>query len=895
MNLHATECDTEPVVGEFLPPPYEDPHVLRQFQELIARVSEAIMPVWPLKDYIAVNPLAGLSERSFGETREYLRIVSDCETLMPLAYYAEQFVEGELGIAEIEAALSELAESEEAGQTPWTVEQVVQTLQDAYAKKQGDNESPVRKRHRIRTMAETCDASLATSWQETIVDEISKHLAAHYDEGQATWKSPWKDLTLFQAWRSAASKDLSMEIAGLPGFREYVSSLPGSARSALLKCLSDLRIPRSLWESFLLCQALSIPGWAAWTRYQDQQQAEVSDADHFLGLLAIRLAYDAGLGRGLNIQFNWGFYGNAESAVLPKESAAEVRDARLRQLLLRATEIRYRETLLGSLSPAELSESVDRESAGETVSTDRKLAQLAFCIDVRSERFRRNLERVSDEVETFGVAGFFGMPIESIELGGCEGDHHVPALLKPSLRVRETLSADAQQPEPTTVESRQRCRDWRALWQSFQTSAVGCFSFVETTGLWYGVKFAKWVLGFPVADPSEGRWDGIHRRDRDKVALAIDPTDLQTLGEKEQVQLAASMLGAVGLKSDFARLVVLCGHASQSANNPLAAALDCGACGGHSGEPNARLAAMLLNRPEVRRGLSEQGIEIPEDTCFVAALHNTTTDQLEFFDQDSMPSRVSADLDQLKAMAEQAGLQTRQERHVETAAQAGESSNADTLVQQLATDWSEVRPEWGLAGNAGFVAGPRSWTRGANLDGRSFLHSYDHRQDEDGTVLETIMTAPMVVAHWINMQYYASVADHGRFGSGSKAVHNVVGQFGILSGNGGDLKTGMAWQSIHNGKRFQHHPLRLQSVIVAPREKIQAVIDTHAVVRNLLAGGWMHLIAIDQGRAFRYGHDGRWRSLGDLGRLQSDTQGSQNRRERENARPPQPTFAASDA
>ncbi len=143
----------------------------------------------------------------------------------------------------------------------------------------------------------------------------------------------------------------------------------------------------------------------------------------------------------------------------------------------------------------------------------------------------------------------------------------------------------------------------------------------------------------------------------------------------------------------------------------------------------------------------------------------------------------------------------------------------------------------------------------------AFLHSYDHTQDPDGGVLETIMTAPMVVAHWINMQYYASTVDNRHFGSGNKTVHNVVGRFGILSGNGGDLMTGLPWQSLHTGDDYQHLPMRLQSVIAAPRGSIERVIEKHEAISDLLTGGWLHLIAIDEGTVYRYAEDGSWQAV----------------------------------
>jgi uncharacterized protein YbcC (UPF0753/DUF2309 family) len=442
------------------------------------------------------------------------------------------------------------------------------------------------------------------------------------------------------------------------------------------------------------------------------------------------------------------------------------------------------------------------------------------------------------------------MPIEFVPIGQSQGNSHVPVLLKTEFQLHEGLHETKSTRESAAMKRRSQARSWRKSWKDFQRSAVGCFSFVETTGLLYAWKLLSRAVGRK-GPTSDSRYDGIESSDHKHLGPTLRGLNHQGITTSHQVDLAASMLTNLGLTDNFARLVAFCGHTSQTENNPLAAGLDCGACGGHSGEPNARLAALLLNQKYIRSALAERGIKIPDDTYFLGGLHNTTTDRIEFFDLDEVPESHRTDVQELIDHTLATSKQTKIERMPIVAS----DSIAD--VMRRAVDWSEVRPEWGLAGNAAFIVGPRTMTKNVDLEGRSFLHSYDHQNDPDGAVLETIMTAPMVVAHWINMQYYASVIDNTHFGSGNKTVHNVVGQFGILSGNGGDLQTGLPWQSLHTGEDFQHLPLRLQSVIAAPRESIDQVIQKHEMVANLLNNGWLHLVAIEDGVAYRYA-EGRW-------------------------------------
>ncbi|MFN3371190.1 MAG: putative inorganic carbon transporter subunit DabA, partial [Sphingomonadaceae bacterium] len=185
-------------------------------------------------------------------------------------------------------------------------------------------------------------------------------------------------------------------------------------------------------------------------------------------------------------------------------------------------------------------------------------------------------------------------------------------------------------------------------------------------------------------------------------------------------------------------------------------------------------------------------------------------------------------------------------------------ASAATLARR-ARDWAEVRPEWGLAGCAAFVAAPRAATAGLSLDGRAFLHCYDWQRDAGFGTLELILTAPVVVASWISLQYYGSSVAPDLFGSGNKLLHNVVGGIGVLEGNGGRLRAGLPWQAVHDGERLVHPPLRLSVLVEAPREAILGVLARHPGVATLFDQGWLHLFALEAGRiAARYRPGGDW-------------------------------------
>ena len=614
-----------------------------------------------------------------------------------------------------------------------------------------------------------------------------------------------------------------------------------------------MRVPAKAHEAYFTALLMSINGWASWCAYQRwQARLEQRDDAQIVHLLAVRLAWEWLLHEGhpaLHVADKLSDAWSASDGVVRHAQAALEHDWLWQAALERSYQAPLCQGLMTAPTPA--------------AATNPPAVQAVFCIDVRSEVYRRALEAASPAVQTLGFAGFFAMFVEYRPLGSEMVRPQLPGLLAPGLCITDECD-ESQAPGLGEVLADRRKKNllWRQQWQTFRSGAGSTFSFVESCGLLYSAKLLKGSFGAQ-ADPPTVEQTGLPADQRHTLRPRL-PThggpDLEA-----RITSAATALGAMGLTTDYARLILMAGHGSTSANNPHAAGLDCGACGGQTGEVNARMLAQLLNDPAVRAGLHARGLLVPSSTWFVAGLHNTTTDEMQLFDTDLVPQSHAADLTTLKGWLGDAGQRARAER----AASLGLSplaTDADKLhdaVKARTTDWAQVRPEWGLADCATFIVAPRSRSQHLNLAGRSFLHDYLWQRDPGFGVLELIMTAPMVVTNWINLQYHASTVDNPRYGSGNKVLHNVVGgNVGVFEGNGGDLRIGLPMQSLHDGENFRHTPLRLSVFIQAPQAPIDAIVAKHTTVRHLLDHEWLSVfrLADDEG-VWRYLPGGRWEAV----------------------------------
>lgn len=806
----------------------------------LRRAVGRIAPAWPLDRFVAVNPYVGLTDHRFADAAQRLATVAGARSTLPVEWYLGAVASGRVTVEDVDTSLRALDAHRSAGARDGH-ELLALARRDA-------SECDAARTPRVPTVAAVATACTGIDWGHLATDRISAWAASYFDAGQALWPAARPGDPPYAAWRFEAEADRTPEVMGLRGFRRHVRSLPDDPGRAAAAALAGLAVPDAGLDRYLHAVATGAGGWLAHAaRLAFEARLHGGDDPAPVELLVVALCWELGIARCVRAP---GFR-EAWARAREELSRAPARDATAacvrRVVLHEAFERAERRRFVTTLSRGPGAAGTSHPPVGVRPVPE---VQAVFCIDVRSEVLRRHLESAAPSVETLGFAGFFGMPVAYAPLGLDGSAPRCPVLLTPSHTVAETLDGDGAATAPA-VAHRRAVHHVRRAWKSFKMGAVSCFGFVGPVGLAYLPKLFgdAWGRSRPVPAP---RTDALPRGARG----SLHP-DTASIPMTDRVALAEGALRGMSLTRDLAPVVLLCGHGATTTNNPYDSALACGACGGFDGEVNARVAAAVLNDPQVRDALAGRGIEVPPTTWFVAARHDTTTDDVTCFDLDRVPAAHAATVARLRCALDEAARRARAER----AQRLGVATpDADDAVRRRARDWAQVRPEWGLAGCRAFVAAPRARTAGLDLGGRVFLHSYDCRADDGFAVLELIMTAPMVVASWINLQYFGSTVDNERFGSGDKTLHNVVGRLGVFEGTAGDLRVGLPWQSVHDGRRLQHEPLRLTVAIEAPTEAISAVLDAHPEVRALCANGWVHLHAMaDDGTvAWRYAGDAGW-------------------------------------
>jgi uncharacterized protein YbcC (UPF0753/DUF2309 family) len=721
-------------------------------------------------------------------------------------------------------------------------------------------------------------------------DVLIRFCGAFLDQGLARWQLPRRDKGFYRAFCALYRRPLGPPDRWLRGLAPELRRLEGgnvSPLESVRESLEALGVGPTEWDDFLPATLLALRGWAGmvhFLRERGDRAVRPVPADGLVEFLAVRLLLDrlalAHVAREA-LGFPgplWALRAELRQHLGPPQMPSPEQRAfvvfQLAQVLGWSPAELHR---LGEGGWATLLEEVETFPAIERrrilhLAYEHRLYtqaldalalhnrtphpepsaprfQAVFCIDEREESLRRHLEEVAPDAVTFGIAGFYFVPMY---YRGVADAHFVPlcpAAVPPRHWVVEEVVEGAGEAH------RRHARRRRALGLVSHAFHVAGRSFVlgallsAAGGVLASVPLtARTLLPRLTARLRRRAGRFVQAPRLTRLRLERDEATPGSEGGRvgfsldEMTDMAERVLRDMGLTSGFARLVLLLGHGSTSLNNPHESAHDCGACGGSRGGPNARAMAHILNDPRVRDRLKARGLDIPATTAFVGGMHNTSSEAVTFYDLDRLPESHRWEFEVARAAVEEAAGRDAHERcrRFESASLSLSFEAARQHVEGRAEDLAQVRPEWGHATNALCVVGRRSRTRGLFLDRRAFLNSYDPTQDDaDATVLTRILQAAVPVCAGINLEYYFSYVDNPGYGCGTKLPHNIAALLGVMDGAASDLRTGLPWQMVEI-----HEPVRILFVVETRPETLLRVLERNPGIGKLCRNEWVRLAVL---------------------------------------------------
>jgi uncharacterized protein YbcC (UPF0753/DUF2309 family) len=709
---------------------------------------------------------------------------------------------------------------------------------------------------------------------------------AYLDTGHAYWPMMERDRGFLQSvllHAASGGPDLRDWLAGLPAVAAGLLRRPGGAPTAdqiVEEELQRLQIDRPDAERFIVDTLLALRGWAGMVHRLEARPdlwPEPVARPRLVELLAVRLVLDRlgaehFLNRGgvpagplvqrlarlpapppveradpawtlLQVALLLGLGADGLRRLGPTGLAAlEDVIARTtpfsRQLILQtAYERTYRRRMVDAVAS-------HWPLAAHVPPPARPSAQVVLCMDDREESFRRYLEEQDPLIDTYGLAGFFGVAMMYRGLDGAKARPLCPAPVTPRHLVEEVVVDERAGAHAAGAAVRARKAKLKE----------GAYTARDTLLRGSLLSLGGWLALVPLA--SQLLSPRLHARltqrpARQKTRLRLlrpspDARDGRGLllgySFDEMADIVTRVLQDIGLVKRFARLVAILGHGSHSANNPHRGAYDCGACGGGQGGPNARAFAVMANSAEVRQILRGRGIDVPDDTFFLGGFHDTANDAVDWLDLDLVPPSHAADLAALNQKLAVARENNALERARRFMSAPLDLSPAQALahVEARAEDLAQPRPELGHATNAVALIGRRQWSRGLFLDRRAFLISYDPSIDPDAQIISRILAAAGPVGAGISLEYFFSFMDPALYGCGTKLPHNVTGFLGVMDGYSSDLRTGLPWQMVEI-----HEPMRLLLIIEATPAMLGKVLERHPPVAQLVVNQWVQIVSLD--------------------------------------------------
>lgn len=725
------------------------------------------------------------------------------KTYLSLAEYRDLYINGKISDAAVDRAI--LQHTDQGSISEWRNRLVLEKLDEEVLPQVGRLRANWKSHFRINLDKE-------------VYPILFRIVGNYLDQGVALWALPRQPEGFLETMRQLEQSS-AKSFFRTKAPRELLLKKETTLEQLLERIVGDLKYH----EHYLFDMQFSHPGWSGMVSVVEQSSISLLRKrkillEEFI-IMELLLELDV-LTRKLGEKFT----PLTDGIDIPETQLFEVgafKDLDLvRSIWQEAFENSYFDEVLNAV-----------QSQSQRKKNVRPSFQAMFCIDDREGSLRNYVELVAPEAETFGTAGFFNLPIFFLPEHGHFKIKVCPNPVEPQFIIKEK-------------EAKVRHKSESTFFGLHQNVALGWIT-AQTLGFWSAMKMTKniflpgksplMVSSFQHMDP-QGKLKMERKEDENEdgclVGLTVD----------EMTDRVEGLLKTIGLLDNFAPLIYLVGHGASSINNTYYAGYDCGACCGRPGSVNARMAAAIANRADVREGLAQRGIFLSENVRFVGGLHDTTRDEIEFYDEKKLPVEHAAMHTENVRLFKEALKKNAVERarRFNLISKKTKDSTIHERVKNRAVSLFEPRPEWNHATNSLCIVGDRERTRQVFLDRRSFLQSYDWKIDPEGAILASILGAITPVCGGINLEYYFSKVDNKRLGAGSKLPHNVMGLIGVANGMEGDLRTGLPQQMVDI-----HDPLRLMMLVEQKPEVILAAIQGNPATFEWYANEWIVLVAID--------------------------------------------------
>lgn len=777
---------------------FDEHHVLHELKHYLPAQA-------PLKDFIHHNTLHAFQNLKWDKAIRRAEKMFGYKVSLSLEEYRDLYKSKRIKQANLERIIAERKGKEH--QAEW--------LNNVLTKEYDSSSSP-----RIGNLRSHWKSQYHVNLDSVTHPKIFRILCSYLDQGISIWKFPVHEKGFLTSIREIEKNSSSSIFKS-----ERVKKLFLNTRPTISGLLEILIGDETLYEQYIFDQQFAHQGWSGMVSAIEDQPQTLLDPKKIsvneLIVLECLLEIDM-----LDSKFgeNWAPLSHRLKHK-PVDLFAPVEISELNEVLSiwqNAFEWSFYDDVLSGLEI----------NALETKNHSPKSFQAMFCMDDREGSIRRYVEKNDPNSETFGTPGFFGVEFFFKPEHGKFYSKLCPAPVTPKYLIKEIDTKNVRKKDiHFNDQTHSLLRGWLIS---------------QTLGFWSAIK-----LFFNIFRPTMSPATAHSFNQMDKFSkLTIENTNLNDRENdlqigftiEEMANRVEAQLKSIGLIKNFAPLVYVVGHGSSSVNNPHYAGYDCGACSGRPGSVNSRVICYMANKKEVRELLVQRGITIPDTTQFVGALHDTSRDDIDFFDENSLSEINKQNHAKNKAVfatALDSNAKERSRRLVSIDSHLS-AKEIHEKVRTRSVSIFEPRPELNHATNALCIVGSRDLTKGLFLDRRSFMNSYDYKIDPDGKILANVMKPLGPVAGGINLEYYFSRVDNHKLGAGTKLPHNVMGLFGVANGIDGDLRPGLPSQMIE-----VHDPVRLLIIVEHFPEVVLNTIKSFDPMYEWFINEWINLIAVN--------------------------------------------------